>query len=85
MEELIHKYLDNDVVRVINGSVKESTKVLELKWDHSMYRWHKGMQHLTVAFQLCIPEANASQRSFRLRLLSISRLLRLRCALHPRT
>jgi len=37
MTELIAKYLDNDVVRVINGAVPETTKLLELQWDHILY------------------------------------------------
>lgn len=35
--EVIHKYLDSDVVRVVNGAVAETTKVLELQWDHILY------------------------------------------------
>ncbi|KAG6865231.1 hypothetical protein C0991_004289 [Blastosporella zonata] len=35
LAELIPKYLDADLVRVVNGSVAESTKLLELQWDHS--------------------------------------------------
>ena len=37
MTELVHKYLDNDVVRVVNGAVPETTKILELQWDHILY------------------------------------------------
>jgi aldehyde dehydrogenase (NAD+)/aldehyde dehydrogenase (NAD(P)+) len=39
MAELVHKYLDNDLVRVVNGGVPETTKLLELKWDHSTWRF----------------------------------------------
>ncbi|KAF8638214.1 hypothetical protein AX16_010560 [Volvariella volvacea WC 439] len=35
--ELIPKYLDSDLVRIVNGSVAESTKLLELPWDHILY------------------------------------------------
>ncbi|TFK21603.1 aldehyde dehydrogenase [Coprinopsis marcescibilis] len=35
--ELIPKYLDNDLIRVINGGIAETTKVLELQWDHIIY------------------------------------------------
>ncbi|KAJ2928248.1 hypothetical protein H1R20_g8864, partial [Candolleomyces eurysporus] len=35
--ELVPKYLDNDLVRVINGAVPETTKILELPWDHILY------------------------------------------------
>ena len=33
--ELIPKYLDADVCRVVNGAIPETTKCLELQWDHS--------------------------------------------------
>jgi aldehyde dehydrogenase (NAD+) len=33
--ELVPKYMDQDLVRVVNGGVPETTKVLELQWDHS--------------------------------------------------
>ena len=33
--ELVAKYLDPDLVAVVNGAVPETTKVLELPWDHS--------------------------------------------------
>ncbi|KAF8878155.1 NAD-aldehyde dehydrogenase [Gymnopilus junonius] len=35
MTELIEKYLDRDLVRMVNGAVPETTKILELQWDHS--------------------------------------------------
>ncbi|THH14250.1 hypothetical protein EW146_g6054 [Bondarzewia mesenterica] len=37
LAELVEKYLDNDVVKVIIGAVPETTKVLELPWDHILY------------------------------------------------
>ncbi|KAG6897002.1 hypothetical protein C0992_004713, partial [Termitomyces sp. T32_za158] len=37
LAELIPKYLDSDIVSVVNGSVAEATKLLELQWDHIMY------------------------------------------------
>ncbi|KJA17586.1 hypothetical protein HYPSUDRAFT_192078 [Hypholoma sublateritium FD-334 SS-4] len=37
MTELIGKYLDKDLVRVVNGAVAETTKVLDLQWDHILY------------------------------------------------
>lgn len=33
--ELMPKYLDPDVCRVVNGAIPETTKLLELQWDHS--------------------------------------------------
>jgi aldehyde dehydrogenase (NAD+)/aldehyde dehydrogenase (NAD(P)+) len=35
--ELIPQYIDHDVVRVVNGAVPETTKLLELHWDHILY------------------------------------------------
>ncbi|KAH7887098.1 Aldehyde/histidinol dehydrogenase [Phlebopus sp. FC_14] len=37
LAELIPKYLDPDVVRVVLGAVPETTKLLELPWDHILY------------------------------------------------
>lgn len=34
LAELFPKYLDQDMFAVVNGSVKETQKVLELRWDH---------------------------------------------------
>ncbi|KAJ3488890.1 hypothetical protein NLI96_g2510 [Meripilus lineatus] len=35
--ELVPKYLDPDVVQVVNGAVPETTKLLEFHWDHILY------------------------------------------------
>ncbi|KAG2356069.1 Aldehyde/histidinol dehydrogenase [Suillus spraguei] len=35
--ELIPKYLDNDVVRVVLGGVPETTKLMEYQWGHVLY------------------------------------------------
>jgi aldehyde dehydrogenase (NAD+) len=37
LTEAIHKYLDNDLVRVVNGAIPETTKLLELQWDYILY------------------------------------------------
>ncbi|GJJ14524.1 hypothetical protein Clacol_008788 [Clathrus columnatus] len=37
MAELFPKYLDQDLYRIVNGGVEETTKLLELPWDHIMY------------------------------------------------
>ncbi|KAL0572875.1 Hexadecenal dehydrogenase [Marasmius crinis-equi] len=37
LAEYLPKYLDNSAYKVVNGSVKETTKLLELKWDHIFY------------------------------------------------
>ncbi|KAH9060602.1 NAD-aldehyde dehydrogenase [Lactarius vividus] len=34
--ELVPKYLDPELYAVINGAIPETTKVLELQWDHSL-------------------------------------------------
>ncbi|KAH9902361.1 aldehyde dehydrogenase [Cubamyces lactineus] len=35
LAELLPKYLDTELYHVINGAVPETTKILELQWDHS--------------------------------------------------
>ncbi|KAI0353649.1 aldehyde dehydrogenase [Trametes cingulata] len=35
--ELVPKYLDPELYHVINGAIPETTKMLELQWDHIMY------------------------------------------------
>ncbi|KAF9495149.1 ALDH-like protein [Pleurotus eryngii] len=35
--ELIPKCLDRDLVRVVNGAIPETTRLLELQWDHILY------------------------------------------------
>ncbi|KAK7043033.1 Hexadecenal dehydrogenase [Paramarasmius palmivorus] len=37
LEELIPKYLDASLVRVVNGAIPETTKLLELPWGHILY------------------------------------------------
>jgi len=37
MAELVPKYLDPESYAVVNGGIPETTKVLELQWDHIMY------------------------------------------------
>ncbi|KAL6307480.1 NAD-dependent aldehyde dehydrogenase [Sparassis latifolia] len=36
--ELFPKYLDQDLYRIVNGGVHETTKILELPFDHSSHR-----------------------------------------------
>lgn len=33
--ELLPKYLDQDLFRIVNGGILETTAILELQWDHS--------------------------------------------------
>ncbi|KAG8909315.1 hypothetical protein FRC02_007851, partial [Tulasnella sp. 418] len=35
--ELIPKYMDPDVVGVLNGGIEETSKILELRWDHIFF------------------------------------------------
>ncbi|KAI0365384.1 NAD-aldehyde dehydrogenase [Pilatotrama ljubarskyi] len=35
LAKLVPEYLDNDLYHVINGGPQETTKILELRWDHS--------------------------------------------------
>ncbi|CAF0702827.1 unnamed protein product [Brachionus calyciflorus] len=37
LEKLLPKYIDSDFVRVVNGGVPETTKLLEQKFDHIFY------------------------------------------------
>ncbi|CCO26993.1 hypothetical protein RSOLAG1IB_02585 [Rhizoctonia solani AG-1 IB] len=37
LAELLPQYLDSSCYRVVNGSVPETTALLELKWDHIFY------------------------------------------------
>ncbi|KZT58840.1 aldehyde dehydrogenase [Calocera cornea HHB12733] len=37
LADLVPKYFDPGVVRLVNGGVEETTRLLELKWDHIFY------------------------------------------------
>ncbi|KAJ7481185.1 NAD-aldehyde dehydrogenase [Mycena galericulata] len=37
MTELLPKYVDSSLVRMVNGAIPETTKLLDLPWDHIMY------------------------------------------------
>ncbi|KAG2105497.1 aldehyde dehydrogenase [Suillus discolor] len=37
LEEIVPKYLDPNAYRVVNGAIPETTKLLELQWDHIFY------------------------------------------------
>ncbi|PPQ80870.1 hypothetical protein CVT25_001879 [Psilocybe cyanescens] len=52
MTELVAKYLDNDLVSFVNGAIPETTRLLELQWDHRNGRVAKivataAAKHLT--------------------------------------
>jgi len=37
LAELFPKYLDQDLYRIVNGAIDETTKALSLPWDHILY------------------------------------------------
>ncbi|RDB27993.1 Aldehyde dehydrogenase, dimeric NADP-preferring [Hypsizygus marmoreus] len=49
LAELIPKYLDRDLVRVVNGAIPESTKLLSLQWDHILYTGSARVAKLVAA------------------------------------
>lgn len=48
LADLIPKYLDKDIVRVVTGAVPQATALLKLKWDHIFYTGN-GMVGRVVA------------------------------------
>ncbi|KAH9836489.1 NAD-dependent aldehyde dehydrogenase [Rhodofomes roseus] len=49
LTELIPKYLDPDLVRVVNGGVPETTKILELPFDHILYTGNNRVAKIVSA------------------------------------
>ncbi|TFY58851.1 hypothetical protein EVJ58_g6157 [Rhodofomes roseus] len=49
LTELIPKYLDPDLVRVVNGGVLETTKILELPFDHILYTGNNRVAKIVSA------------------------------------
>ncbi|KZT02806.1 aldehyde dehydrogenase [Laetiporus sulphureus 93-53] len=49
LAELVSKYLDPDVVQLVNGSVPETTRVLELPFDHIRCNGHVAQIVMTAA------------------------------------
>ncbi|XP_066299759.1 aldehyde dehydrogenase family 3 member B1-like [Branchiostoma lanceolatum] len=49
IEELLPKYLDKDCFAVINGGVKETTELLEQKFDHIMYTGNSNVGKIVMA------------------------------------
>ncbi|KAG2137879.1 aldehyde dehydrogenase [Suillus bovinus] len=37
LEEIVPKYLDPNMYRIVNGGIPETSKLLELQWDHIFY------------------------------------------------
>ncbi|EJT97620.1 ALDH-like protein, partial [Dacryopinax primogenitus] len=49
MAELVPKYLDPAVARVVNGGVKETTRLLELRFDHIFYTGNGTVGRIVAA------------------------------------
>ena len=61
--ELVSKYLDTSAYRVVNDSVKETTKLLELSWDHSMFFVAVLMTISYLPFQSFTPQVHELRES----------------------
>jgi aldehyde dehydrogenase (NAD+)/aldehyde dehydrogenase (NAD(P)+) len=57
LADLIPKYLDPSVVRVVNGAIPETTKLLSLPWGHILYtgNGHVGRIVATAAAKTLTP------------------------------
>ncbi|KAI0263486.1 aldehyde dehydrogenase [Gloeopeniophorella convolvens] len=49
LAELVPKYLDPSAFRVVNGAVPETTRLLELKWDHIFYTGNNQVARIIAA------------------------------------
>ncbi|XP_035690765.1 aldehyde dehydrogenase, dimeric NADP-preferring-like isoform X1 [Branchiostoma floridae] len=49
VEDLLPKYLDKDCFAVVNGGVKETTELLEQKFDHIMYTGNSNVGRIVMA------------------------------------
>ncbi|KAH8113432.1 aldehyde dehydrogenase [Phellopilus nigrolimitatus] len=47
--DLFPKYLDPSMYRIVNGAIPETTKLLELKWDHIMYTGNGKVGRIVAA------------------------------------
>lgn len=47
LAELFPKYLDPEVFACVNGSIPETTRLLELRWDHSEFLSGKWVEKPT--------------------------------------
>jgi aldehyde dehydrogenase (NAD+) len=50
-ETLMTKYMDNDAVRVVQGGIEESGKLLECTFDHIIYT---GMRDMVQLYMHCL-------------------------------
>ncbi|KAI0048149.1 NAD-aldehyde dehydrogenase [Auriscalpium vulgare] len=49
LAELIPKYLDPELYSVVNGAIPETTKLLELQWDHILYTGSGRVARIVLA------------------------------------
>ncbi|KAG8833379.1 hypothetical protein FRC17_010775 [Serendipita sp. 399] len=49
IQKLIEEYLDPEVVRVVQGGVEETTKLLQLRWDHILFTGSARVGHIVSA------------------------------------
>ncbi|KAI5120924.1 hypothetical protein M0805_002904 [Coniferiporia weirii] len=49
LAELLPKYLDRSLYRIVNGGIPETTKLLELKWDHILYTGNGRVGRIVAA------------------------------------
>ncbi|KAI0319244.1 NAD-aldehyde dehydrogenase [Amylostereum chailletii] len=49
LAELVPQYLDNDLYRVVNGAIPETTKLLELQWDHILFTGSGRIARIVLA------------------------------------
>jgi len=49
LTELFPRYLDPEVYRIVNGGIPETTKILELPFDHILYTGGGGVARIVLA------------------------------------
>ncbi|EIN03578.1 aldehyde dehydrogenase [Punctularia strigosozonata HHB-11173 SS5] len=49
LADLVSRYLDPSAYRIVNGAVTETTKLLELKWDHIFYTGNGRIARIVAA------------------------------------
>ncbi|KAI0767690.1 NAD-dependent aldehyde dehydrogenase [Fomes fomentarius] len=47
--EIVPQYLDNDLYHVVNGGVPETTRILELQFDHILYTGNQRVARIVAA------------------------------------
>ncbi|KIO24517.1 hypothetical protein M407DRAFT_26122 [Tulasnella calospora MUT 4182] len=49
LTELLPKYLDQDLFRIVNGGIPETTAVLQLQWDHIVFTGSPSVARIVAA------------------------------------